>query len=111
MSSARDLFHRNKTRIKNFGEVFTLDTHVKQMIEQLSLHSKGNEEIWSDEKISFFEPTCGHGNIVEGIFEKRLNSFYQKAKISKNPSPEHYSIANALNTLWAIDIDDAGLLG
>ncbi len=53
--------YRSKERIKDFGEVFTPESCVNQMLD---LIGDQKNELWSDEDISFFEPSCGHGNIV-----------------------------------------------
>lgn len=100
------LFHRSKDRIKDLGEVFTPENYVEQLLDLLA----GNKnKIWSDEEVIFFEPCSGHGNIVLPIYKRRLDGFYKKAatqgvggKITEAP---FYAVANALNTLWAIDID------
>ncbi len=99
------LFHRSKDRIKDLGEVFTPESYVDDM---LNLISKDKRGLWSDEEISFFEPCSGHGNIVLPIFRRRLEGIYKKANaqslVKTNEAP-YYAVANALNTLWAIDID------
>jgi len=97
-----DDYHRSRERIRDLGEVFTPENCVSSM---LSMFSKGQKNFWKREDISFFEPGCGHGNIVISILEKRLDALHEKAKFSKIKNPELYSISNTLNTLWAIDID------
>jgi hypothetical protein len=100
------LFHRSKDRIKDLGEVFTPEFYVEDMLNLLSKDKRG---LWSDEEISFFEPCSGHGNIVLQIYKRRLEGFYKKAIAqglgSKTTEAPFYAVANALNTLWAIDID------
>lgn len=99
--------HRSRERIKNIGEVFTPEKYVQQMLECL------DQKIWSDEKVVFFEPSCGHGNIVIPIYKRRLESLYKKASSSnqgdKDFEAPYYAVANALNTLWAIDIDSKNI--
>ncbi|WP_415064372.1 hypothetical protein [Bdellovibrio sp.] len=107
MSSILDLeklFHRSKERIKDLGEVFTPELYVEEM---LNLLAKDKRDLWSDEEISFFEPCSGHGNIVLPIYKRRLEGIYKKAMARgiKNSEATFYAVANALNTLWAIDID------
>jgi hypothetical protein len=100
------LFHRSKDRIRDLGEVFTPDSYVEEM---LSLLAKDKRGLWSDEEISFFEPCSGHGNIVLPIYRRRLDGIYKKAVSqglsNKTAEAPYYAVANALNTLWAIDID------
>ena len=66
-----ELSHRSKNRIKILGEVFTPESYVEDM---LNILSKDNKNIWSDENIIFFEPNCGHGNIVIQIYKKRFDT-------------------------------------
>ncbi|VEG89923.1 hypothetical protein [Legionella spiritensis] len=95
--------HRSKERIRNLGEVFTPEHYVEEM---LSLLTDNSDFYWADEEIAFFEPCCGHGNIVLAIFEKRLAAFLDKAADSNlGENAAYYALANAMNTMWAIDID------
>ena len=98
-------FHRSKKRIQRLGEVFT---PTDRAIEMLDLLDK-DEEFWSDETQIFFEPCCGHGNIVLAIYNRRLQAIYNKAIKKQINNPHLYSIANALNTLWAIDIETTNI--
>lgn len=96
------LFHRSKDRVRDLGEVFTPEAYVEQMMAVLS---RDNRSLWSDESITFFEPTCGHGNIVIPVIRKRIASIYKKALSSNMADASLYAVANAINTTWAIDID------
>ena len=91
--------HRSKERIRNLGEVFTPDKYVQQMLDML------DKSVWADTKTVFFEPTCGHGNFVSAVAERRLRAFLKKARRQKIKKPHFYAVANTLNNLWAIDID------
>ncbi len=100
------LNHRSRDRIKDLGEVFTPENYVEEMLQLLGAEKKS---IWADEEVSFFEPCCGHGNIVIPIFKKRLEAIHKKASSQGNKAATYYSIANALNTLWAIDLDSKNI--
>lgn len=100
--SIEALFHRSKARIKDLGEVFTPESYVEDM---LALLSKDKRTLWSDENTAFFEMSCGHGNIVVPIYRKRLEAIYRKALGNGIRDAAYYAVANAINTLWAIDID------
>lgn len=100
------IFHRSKNRILELGEVFTPEQFVEDM---LNLVSKGKRNFWANEEICFFEPTCGHGNIVLPIFRRRLDAFYKKAESQDIKNPHLFAIANAINTLWAMDIDSKNI--
>lgn len=97
-----NIHYRSKERIKDLGEVFTPDNYVEAMLQLLVQEQNFS---WSDEDIVFFEPCCGHGNIVMAIFLKRLEAFFDKALIHSRKYAAYYAVANALNTLWAIDVD------
>ena len=91
--------HRSKKRIRDFGEVFTPKKYVQQMLDML------DRSVWADTRVVFFEPTCGHGNFVSAIVERRQKALFKKAKRQKIAKPHFYAVANTLNNLWAIDID------
>jgi len=100
------LFHRSKDRIKDLGEVFTPEAYVNDM---LNLLAKDKSGLWSDEEIAFFEPCAGHGNIVLQIYKRRLEGIYKKAISRGNREAAYYAVANSINTLWAIDIDQKNI--
>lgn len=97
-----NLSHRSRARIKDLGEVFTPESYVEDMLDLLA-KDKGN--LWSDEEVTFFEPCSGHGNIVLPIYRRRLEAIYKKSFSAGNREAAYFAVANALNTLWAIDID------
>lgn len=101
------LFHRSKDRICEFGEVFTPERFVDGMLDLLS---RGKKNFWANEEVVFFEPTCGHGNIVISIFKRRLDAIFKKAENDDVKNPAFYTVANALNTMWAIDIDSENIM-
>lgn len=101
-----DLFHKTKDRIRELGEVFTPEEYVESMLDLLA---KGKRSFWEKEDIAFFEPTCGHGNIIIPLLNRRLKALYGKAQKENIIDPELYSIAYAINTLWAIDIDNENI--
>mgnify|MGYP001591938495 CR=1 FL=1 len=97
------LSHRSKKRIKELGEVFTPSAYVDDMLDLLS---KDQPDIWGDAEVSFFEPCCGNGNFVIAIYARRLGALYNKALSELSSFDAAYSaVANAIDTLWAIDID------
>ena len=86
------------TRVAKYGEVFTPMHVVEDMCDLL------DPDIWSDEGVTLFEPTCGDGNIVIVLLRRRLLAIYTKAKHAGHPDPKGYAVANALSGLVAIDI-------
>ena len=97
-----NIYHRSKDRIDQLGEVFTPEKYVEDM---LNLLAQGKKGFWSNEKIKFFEPTCGHGNIVLPIIKKRYENFLIKTGKPNKLNSKLYAYANALNSIWAVDID------
>ena len=106
MKSQFFINHRSIERILTLGEVFTPPTYVDSLLDQIG--SKNNA-VWADENITFFEPTCGHGNIVISLVKRRLNAIYKKALKAEKNNPCLYTIANTINTLWAIDLDEENI--
>lgn len=93
------MLSRSKERIKKFGEVFTPENTVDDM---LNLLSDDNPNVWSDLGYCFFEPTCGTGNFVVAIYVRRLEALKNLGIFE--------AIAAAIDTLWAIDIDFDNIL-
>ena len=73
-------FHRSRDRIRSLGEVFTPEKYVFQMLDMLDRY------VWSDIDTVFFEPTCGHGNFVVAIAQRRLKKAVQKGKMFHIPN-------------------------
>ncbi|RUR15825.1 hypothetical protein ELY21_14030 [Legionella sp. km535] len=100
--------HRSRERIRDLGEVFTPEGYVSEMLRVLETTPGFS---WDSEQVVFFEPCCGHGNIVIEIFLKRLEALFYKSIIHN--SKDHaafYAVANAINLLWAIDIDPENII-
>ena len=75
---------RSKERVSENGEVFTPFEIVDKMNVLIP------EDVWKDPTYIYLEPTCGIGNFVIRILEKRIES--------------GISIENACNTLFGMDI-------
>lgn len=93
-----DIQIKSSERVKNLGEVFTPEKYIHQMLDLL------DKSIWPDINKIFFEPTCGHGNFVLAVLQRRLDAFYKKAFRDKIKNPTTYAITASLNTIYAIDI-------
>lgn len=74
-------------RVKDFGEVFTLEDVVKKMCDLIP------EDVWQDVDKTFLEPTCGNGNFLVEILERKLK--FCKTKKSK---------IDALKSIYGVDI-------
>lgn len=74
---------KSKARVKQLGEVFTPSELVNEMLDKLP------PECWLPGK-TFFEPSCGTGNFLVAILERKL-------RLGHPP-------LGALSTLWGVDI-------
>ena len=84
MYAENDLDIRNRDNVRNNGEVFTPTPIVDSMNDLVPLNA------WKDTSFVFIEPTCGNGQFLTRIFEKRIAN--------------GLSIEEALNTLIGMDI-------
>ena len=84
MYAENDLDIRNRDNVRNNGEVFTPTPIVD------SMNNLVPESAWKDTEFVFIEPTCGNGQFLTRIFEKRIAN--------------GLSIEEALNTLIGMDI-------
>lgn len=84
-----ELLTKSKERIKEYGEVYTPEWLVKDMCNMLT--EEGNAFARIDE--TFLEPSCGSGNFLVEILERKL-------KLCK----DYNDGLTALSTIWGIDI-------
>lgn len=82
--SDKMIHEKSKERVSQLGEVFTPAHIVQKMCDMVP------QSAWKDPSYIFLEPTCGNGNFIVAIFQKRLDS--------------GLSVNKALNTLWGMDI-------
>ena len=100
---------KSKKRVKKFGEVFTPEFIVKQMCD---LCEPAISQV--DKKV--FEPTCGNGNFLVEILNRKLNSvpdFYAKIKKQKNARSKkvqaeiyEFCLILAISNVYAVDIQE-----
>lgn len=81
---------RSRENVKANGEVFTPTVIVEKMLDQLP------ENIWKDPEYVFLEPTCGNGQFLVKIFERRIKN--------------GMSIEVTLNTIIGMDITTENIL-
>jgi hypothetical protein len=77
---------KSKERVSEFGEVFTPENIVFDMIKLIP------DDKWKDPSFIVLEPTCGNGNFVVEVIQKKIDS--------------GLSVYNALNTTFGMDIMD-----
>lgn len=93
---------KSKSRVQNFGEVFTSKKEVNNMLSMF-----GHELLRPDSR--FLEPACGEGNFLDEILIKKLEQISEKYK--KNQFDyEKYSIL-AISSIYGIDIIEDNVLG
>lgn len=100
---------KSKKRVKKFGEVFTPEFIVKQMCDLC-------EPTISQVDKKVFEPTCGNGNFLVEILNRKLNSvpdFYAKIKKQKNARSKKaqqeiydFCLILAISNVYAVDIQE-----
>lgn len=57
---------KSKQRVKDFAEVFTPTHIVKDMCNQVP------DGVWNNIESAFLEPSCGNGNFLVEIYERKL---------------------------------------
>lgn len=56
---------KSKKRVKERGEVFTNPREIKAMCDMIP-------NVWNNIESTFLEPSCGNGNFLVEIFERKL---------------------------------------
>ena len=75
---------KSKERVSEFGEVFTPEHIVLDMIKLIP------DNNWCDKSFIVLEPTCGNGNFVVEVIQKKIDS--------------GLTLYDALNTTFGMDI-------
>ena len=78
---------KSKSRVADFGEVYTNEREVKAMCDLIP------EEVWKNIDSKFLEPSCGNGNFVVEILERKLKQC---------TTPEE--VYRAYDSIWGVDI-------
>ena len=87
---------KSKERVKNFGEVFTPDSIVNDMLDLVS------EQLPEDESYitkTFLEPSCGDGQFLIRILYRKLLQV-QKLPLEKR----QFALVEAVSSIYGIDI-------
>lgn len=75
---------KSKERSDKYGEVFTPQWLVDEMLDSYP------EEAYADPELSFIDPTCGDGNFLVRVLERKVSN--------------GISISQALDNIYGIDI-------
>ena len=89
---------KSKERVKQHGEVFTPDSIVNDMLD---LTDKGldTEDIWKYIDTTYLEPSCGNGNFLVRILDRKLE------KVQKLPKDQQeLALLHAVSSIYAVDI-------
>lgn len=92
---------KSKTRVQKYGEVFTPDSIVCDMLDGVvkNLYSKGGytDNNFTDE--TFLEPTCGDGQFLIRILDEKLK------RVNRVPLEQReLALVKAVSTIYGIDI-------
>lgn len=90
MYGTDELDIRSRENVKENAEVFTPTVMVDQMNDLIP------DAAWNDPEFCFLEPTCGNGQFLVRILEKRL--------------VHGINVLTALNTLIGMDISELNIL-
>lgn len=86
----------SKERVKNFGEVFTPDSIVNNMLDLVS------EQLPEDENYitkTFLEPSCGDGQFLIRILYRKL------LQVQKLPIEQRqFALVKAVSSIYGVDI-------
>ena len=97
---------KSKENVKDFGEVFTPDSIVNDMLDLVDNALK-EENITPEEYLAktYLEPSCGDGQFLVRILDRKL------ACIQQSVAPEHQELAlvKALATIYGVDIQDVNV--
>ena len=84
MTKDYNIHEKSKQRVRDHAEVFTPKHIVDKMCDMVPEHA------WKDPTFLYLEPSCGNGNFLVAMLQKRID----------NGIP----VYKALNTLWGMDI-------
>jgi hypothetical protein len=85
---------KSKERVRDLAEVFTADREVNAMLDLI-----GDSSYSID--FRYLEPSCGNGNFIVAILERKMISVCEKYK--KLQDFEFYSLM-ALGSIYGVDI-------
>ena len=88
MYAENDLDIRNRDNVRNNGEVFTPTPIVDSMNDLVP------KSAWEDKEFVFLEPTCGNGQFLTRIFEKRIANGLSIEEALKILHPSAMNIAS-----------------
>lgn len=98
-------------RVRDLGEVFTPAATVESMLDLLP------EQAWEvHPSRNFLEPSCGDGNFLVAILQRKLERVVRTAEAGQMPAgkgPEAFAFHGlaALASIYAVDISSENVVG
>ncbi len=102
---------KSAERVRDLGEVFTPNATVQEMLDLLPA------EIWAVHPSStFLEPSCGDGNFLVAILDRKLRRIAKDCAKAKLPAGSGADAAlfhalEALASIYAVDISTDNIIG
>lgn len=89
---------KSKERVKKHGEVFTPDSIVNDMLDLVD-NKLNKDDLWKYIDTTYLEPSCGNGNFLVRILDRKLNAVQKLPKEQRE-----LGLIRALSSIYAIDI-------
>ncbi len=102
---------RSKGRVRDLGEVFTPSTTIRAILDQLP------SETWViHPSPTFLEPSCGDGNFLVSIFDRKarviVDSFTRgELPAGSDRSALFFHLLEALSSIYAVDVSHDNIAG
>ena len=102
---------KSKARVRDLGEVFTPAAVVQEMLDLLP------DEMWLPHPAAtFLEPSCGDGNFLVAVLERKLmrvaRAFTERAlPAGTSEGAAQFHALEALATIYAVDISVDNVVG
>lgn len=89
---------KSKERVQVHGEVFTPDSIVNDMLDLVD-NQLDKQEIWKYIDTTYLEPSCGNGNFLIRILDRKLK------EVQRLPKEEwNLALVHSVASIYGIDI-------
>jgi len=102
---------KSTERVRDLGEVFTPSATVQEMLDLIP------KKMWSVHPSStFLEPSCGDGNFLIAILDRKLENLSKEFEIGTLPAGTDVEAAQfhsleTLASIYAVDISSENIIG
>ena len=102
---------KSDERVRDLGEVFTHNATVQEMLDLLPA------KMWAvHPSPTFLEPSCGDGNFLVAILDRKLSRIAKDFAKGKLPAGEgadaaQFHALEALASIYAVDISEDNIIG